>query len=503
MQAKIFRASATRSKAAVCPSAALIKLTMPALALGAMGAAWAATDATTMPLTDPQASTAVTLPPIEIVAQPVGTPLVVVTDPKTPRQPLPASDGADYLKTIPGFTSVRNGGANGDAVLRGMFGSRLNILANGNPSLGACPGRMDAPSSYIAPESYDKATVVKGPQTVLYGPGASAGTVLFERVTPRFDKREVRFDGSVVGGSYGRNDQNVDMSAGASEGYARITANHAHSQDYRDAAGNAVQSQWDKWNTNAALGWTPDADTRVELTAGAGDGYARYASRSMDGVHFRRETFGLALDKKRINETIERIEARVFYNQAAHVMDNYTFRQPNPASAKPMRMASQVRRRSFGQRAAGTFRLGEDVKLVAGIDAQVHFLDKRFAVGQKNYADEAWTPRATTSNAGSFGELTWSASDVARVVTGARIDYDRALDKRSTVGSMISSAVNPTHGDDRSHVLPSGFVRYERDLSSLPVTWYAGVGHTERFPDYWELYTPTNGPDGSLTSSPP
>ena len=175
------------------------------------------------------------LPAIEVVASPLSTPLVVVTDPKTPRQPLPASDGADYLKTIPGFTSIRSGGTNGDLVLRGMFGSRLNILANGMSTLGACPGRMDAPTSYIAPESYDKVTVVKGPQTVLYGPGASAGTVMFERVTPRFDKPGMRFDGSLVGGSFGRNDQNIDVTAGTPDVYGRVTANHAHSQDYRTA----------------------------------------------------------------------------------------------------------------------------------------------------------------------------------------------------------------------------------------------------------------------------
>jgi iron complex outermembrane receptor protein len=29
------------------------------------------------------------------------SPLTVVTNPKDPRQPVPASDGADYLKTIP------------------------------------------------------------------------------------------------------------------------------------------------------------------------------------------------------------------------------------------------------------------------------------------------------------------------------------------------------------------------------------------------------------------
>ena len=45
-------------------------------------------------------------------------PLTVVTDPKAPRQPLPAHDGADYLKTIPGFSVIRKGGTDGVPVFR-------------------------------------------------------------------------------------------------------------------------------------------------------------------------------------------------------------------------------------------------------------------------------------------------------------------------------------------------------------------------------------------------
>ncbi|KVN58266.1 TonB-dependent copper receptor [Burkholderia stagnalis] len=479
----------------------MLKLTMPALAASAMTAASAATDAARTADTAAAAPAGVAemLPPVEVVASPLTTPLVVVTDPKTPRQPLPASDGADYLKTIPGFTSIRSGGTNGDPVLRGMFGSRLNILANGMPTLGACPGRMDAPTSYIAPESYDKVTVVKGPQTVLYGPGASAGTVLFERVTPRFDKPGMRFDGSVVGGSFGRNDQNLDVTAGTPDVYGRVTANHAHSDDYKDGNGRTVPSQWDKWNADAALGWTPDDHTRVELTAGGGDGYARYAGRGMDGAHFRRETFGLSFDKRHIGDVLERIEARVYYNEADHVMDNYTLRQPDPTSSMPMRMASEVRRRTFGARAAATFRFGSDFKLVTGVDAQSNRLDSRGAMGRQNYGDQPWDAQATMWNAGAFGELTWYASDASRVIGGARVDYASARDKRPTTGGMMSKA-NPTFDDNRSRVLPSGFVRYERDLAALPVTWYAGIGHTERYPDYWELFSAKRGPDGAVNA---
>ncbi|KVN09521.1 TonB-dependent receptor [Burkholderia stagnalis] len=479
----------------------MLKLTMPALAASAMTAASAATDAARTADTEAAAPAGVAemLPPVEVVASPLTTPLVVVTDPKKPRQPLPASDGADYLKTIPGFTSIRSGGTNGDPVLRGMFGSRLNILANGMPTLGACPGRMDAPTSYIAPESYDKVTVVKGPQTVLYGPGASAGTVLFERVTPRFDKPGMRFDGSVVGGSFGRNDQNLDVTAGTPDVYGRVTANHAHSDDYKDGNGRTVPSQWDKWNADAALGWTPDDHTRVELTAGGGDGYARYAGRGMDGAHFRRETFGLSFDKRHIGDVLERIEARVYYNEADHVMDNYTLRQPDPTSSMPMRMASEVRRRTFGARAAATFRFGSDFKLVTGVDAQSNRLDSRGAMGRQSYGDQPWDAQATMWNAGAFGELTSYASDASRVIGGARVDYASARDKRPTTGGMMSKP-NPTFDDTRSRVLPSGFVRYERDLAALPVTWYAGIGHTERYPDYWELFSAKRGPDGAVNA---
>ncbi|KVP85990.1 TonB-dependent receptor [Burkholderia ubonensis] len=473
----------------------MLKLTMPALAACAATGAARAADAGPAA----QAGAADLLPPVEVVASPLRTPLVVVTNPKTPRQPLPASDGADYLKTIPGFASIRSGGTNGDAVLRGMFGSRLNILANGMPTLGACPGRMDAPTSYIAPESYDKLTVVKGPQTVLYGPGASAGTVLFERTTRRFDKPGMRFDGSLVGGSFGRNDQNIDVTAGTPDVYGRVTANHAHSDDYKDGNGRTVPSQWDKWNADAALGWTPDDHTRVELTAGGGDGYARYAGRGMDGAHFRRETFGLSFDKQHIGDVLDRVEARVYYNEADHVMDNYTLRQPDPTSSMPMRMASEVRRRTLGARAAATFRFGDDFKLVAGVDAQSNRLDSRSAMGRQNYADKPWNAQTTMWNAGAFGELTWYASDASRVIGGARVDYASARDKRPTTGGMMGKP-NPTFDDDRSRVLPSGFIRYERDLTALPVTWYAGIGHAERFPDYWELFSAKRGPAGAVNA---
>ena len=168
---------------------------------------------------------AIELAPLVITGASHHSPLTVVTDPKQPRQPMPAADGADYLKTIPGFNAIRNGGANGDPLFRGMFGSRLNILMAGGQMLGACPNRMDAPTSYLAPENFDQLTVIKGPQSVLWGPGGSAATILFERDTQAFNALGGRVGGSILAGSNGRFDRRIDATAGGSQGYLRVLAN--------------------------------------------------------------------------------------------------------------------------------------------------------------------------------------------------------------------------------------------------------------------------------------
>jgi len=437
--------------------------------------------------------------PTVITAVAPSSPLTVITDPKDPRQPVPASDGGDYLKTIPGFALVRNGGTNGDPVLRGMFGSRLNILTNGGQMLGACPGRMDAPTSYIAPETYDKLTVIKGPQTVLWGPGASAGTILFDREPEHFGELGTRVNASVLAGSNGRFDQVLNAAAGGPQGYLRAIGNQARAGDYKDGNGDSVPSHYDKWNGDVALGWTPDADTLLEVTAGKGDGEARYAGRGMDGAQFKRESLGLRFEKSNIGEVLDKIEAQVYYNYADHVMDNYSLRTPSGTGMMAGPMASNVDRRTLGARLKATWRW-TDWQLIGGVDAQTDEHRQRSSMGINTYEGLPRNKDAEFHNYGLFGELTWYAAERDRLISGARLDRASVKDFRQRIGSGMSAQPNPTADQTRSDSLPSGFVRYEHDLADSPTTLYAGLGHTERFPDYWELFSPNSGPNGSLNA---
>lgn len=445
----------------------------------------------------PHGDPAITLDPLVVTASAPVSPLLWVTDPRLPRQPVPASDGADYLKTVPGFSTVRNGGTNGDPVLRGMFGSRLNILSNDGNLIGACPSRMDNPLSYIAPETYDRLTIIKGPQSVRWGAGASAGTVRFERDTPRFDAPGVRAGGSVLVGSRNRNDQVLDLTAGTPDFYVRANGNRSEADDYKDGDGQVVPSKWRKWNGDVAVGWTPDADTLLEVSAGAGDAIARYAGRGMDGAAFERTSYAARFEKHNLPGAWDTLQANVYYNEADHVMDNYTLRTPNPSSSMPMPMASNVDRRTRGGRISSEWQW-QGVGLVAGVDAEDSRHRGRSAMGRGTYRQLPKTSDAQFRRQGVFSELTVGVDTRRRWIGGLRLDRAQADDHRRQSGGMMAMP-NPTFGAQRREWLGSGFLCWERDLrDGLEV--YAGLGHSERMPDYWELFSPDVGPVGSVNA---
>ncbi|MCK9490060.1 MAG: TonB-dependent copper receptor [Xanthomonadales bacterium] len=416
-------------------------------------------------------------------------------DPKLPRQPIPASDGADYLKTIPGFNAIRSGGSNGDPVLRGLSGSRLNLQVGDGALVGACPARMDNALSYVSPQTWDRVTVVKGPQTVLWGPVGITGTVRFERDPPRFAEPGWQLEGSLVGGSRDRFDQVIDAAAGTARGYARLSGNHGEAADYRDGNGDLVPSRWRKWNTDLALGWTPDANTVIELSVGNGDGEARYAGRGMDGSQFKRNSTGLRLQRVNPGSTLAEIEAALFQHHVDHVMDNYSLRRPDPHGPMPMAMVHAVDQRSTGGRAALTWSWPQ-LELVTGIDQQDSRHRDRGGAGIDAHLGQPWTPDALFSQYGAFAEASLEGDGPGRWVAGGRLDRVRVRDLRSGSGHMPHAS----SGQRRAESLTSGFLRYEHTPQQRPLGFNIGVGHAARMPDYWELFSANQGPDGSVNA---
>jgi iron complex outermembrane receptor protein len=371
---------------------------------------------------------------------------------------------------------IRKGGTDGDLVFRGAAASRLNILLDGAQILGGCGGRMDPPTAYIFPESYDRVTLIKGPQSVIYGMGASAGTALFERKLGGFDKEGGgKATLALTAASFDRLDRFLDVRAGNESFYAQGVFSAAKSGDYKDGDGKKVHSRYERESVSAALGWTPSKNTALEISGVKSEAEAAYADRGMDGSAFDRENYAIKFESSEIGDVLYAIKAQAYHNYIDHVMDNYSLR-----SGAAMAMASNPDRKTEGGRLEFTFALGEDASLITGADAAINLHRSRSGSPKgamsNAYDENDYAKNALFKDYGLFGELTrqFGASDT--LIVGARADAWDAEDKRET---------GATAGKERTETLFGGFVRYEGGFLDDGV-WYAGFGRSERAPDFWE-----------------
>lgn len=420
-----------------------------------------------------------TLDEVIVTGYRTATPLTLSTDPQRPRQPIPAADGAGYLKTIPGFSVVRKGGLGGDPMMRGMGGSRMVMDMNGGGMSGGCPNRMDPTATYAFPETFSRIIVNKGPQSVRYG-ASVAGSVIFERETERFEKPAMRGSISVLGASSHRFDDLVDVTAGGKEGYARIIQTRNYARDYADGSGRRIHSGYGRHSLTGIVGLTPDPDTLFEVSYDRSRGWAKYAHGKMDGSQFDRDSYAVKFERAHLSPVVEKLTLNFNHDTIDHIMDNYTLR---PAGMRAM--GTDVKRVQYGVRAVTDLRFSPQTTAAVGIDLRrdAHY----FAEAHKRLKG-AFNNDMDIGTFGIFLEYNRDLTERSRLLTGLR--YDRTETDyhnarfRNGMGTLTRNLVPGSASD---HAV-SGFVRWERTAEKQPLTFYVGLGHAERPADYWEAY---------------
>ncbi|MDR2673566.1 MAG: TonB-dependent copper receptor [Opitutaceae bacterium] len=469
---------------------------------------------------DPFTDEIVRFAPFVINAAADDSPLVTTLDTRAAARPGPAQDGAGIVRAIPGLTVSRKGGAGGEILLRGAAGSRLDILVDHETLLGGCPNRMDPPTAYIFPGDFEAVTVIKGPSTVLHGPGNTAGVVLFKSAVPRFDAPGALADLSAGFGSWGRNDQNLSLAAGAAGFYIKADASRTAADDYRDGDGDPVHSRYDRSGARLALGWAPGENTLVEIHGGLAQGEAAYAHSGMDAAALDRTNAGIRFEKTKIGALVDALEASAFYNFADHVMDGFSLRAPSGMMGT---MASNVAQELWGGRAAATLAPAETTRLTLGADFLLGGHNSRSGTTTVSYKTKARVRDASIGTAGLFAEARRDFGEQNRLVAGARLNTWSARDHRPPLtetdggggmgggmggGGGVTYAGSATGGQKRRETLPAAFIRHElKDALAPGLTLYANLGHTTRAPDYWELFrasgAPASDPDNSVFLAKP
>jgi iron complex outermembrane receptor protein len=156
----------------------------------------------------------------------------------------------------------------------------------------------------------------------------------------------------------------------------------------------------------------------------------------------------------------------------------------------PGRSVSNPDRRTTGGLAQLVLTPAAPARVTVGLDTQRNTHSVR-STSNELTAPFAANPRlrdAAFQQSGAFAESALTLASDQRLYAGARLDHWRATDERAAVAlSMMSTAANPGAGHTRTSDLASGFARYERDIASSAATVFAGLGRTQRFPDYWEI----------------
>ena len=409
-----------------------------------------------------------------VTAPAMNAPLAVTIDAKAPQQPMPANDGAAFLKTTPGFNVIRKGGTSGDPVFRGQAASRLNLVMDGMAFGGGCGSRMDPPTAYIFPESYDAVTIIKGPQTVAHGAGHSAGVVLFEKT----DKPAEGFSGdlSLLSSTWNRTDALADVHWGNAQGFIELSASHAESDDYEDGAGNKVHSAYERHSGSVRVGYTPSPLTELSIDYTQSEAEAAYADRGMDGAVFDRESYGFTARHQGISEHLKSAEVRAYHTYIDHVMDNYSLRDKPPMMGY---MVANPDRSTDGVNVTLDWHVSDTQSLTTGLVWQRDEHSNRSMMGMTQAMAGTYTskPRLVdlkTESVGVFAELEQQLGEQARWISGLRVD-DWDADRLGLTAQVSAS-----------ETLLAAFTRFEYDLASDSVTTYFGIGYTERPMDYWE-----------------
>lgn len=171
-------------------------------------------------------------------------------------------------------------------------------------------------------------------------------------------------------------------------------------------------------------------------------------------------------------------------------MDNFTLREGTPAAK---RMVSNPDRETRGAKALAELTPGAADRVTAGVEWQSnqHTLRATMNQAMMPYESKPRMDDASFTYGGIFGERVHTVRNDLRVVSGVRADRWRARDERRTLalgtGPMAMAIPNPEAGRVRTETLPGGFARLEHDLRGGTAV-HAGIGHVERFPDYWELF---------------
>ncbi len=408
-----------------------------------------------------------------------------------------AGDAAEALRNEAGVSASRMGGHGLDLIIRGQSQTQLNIVSDGAYTHGGCPNRMDPPTAYTPLDTYDQVTIIRGAQTVQHGGGGSGGTVLLERETAPFSEGEAVRGRVYVGGRSNSDtvQAGADVAAGTDKFYARGQAHYQDADNYQDGDGNTTRSAYQSQTGALMLGYRPNKDGLIELSAEANRiDDALYAGAGMDSPKSDNDALRLHYEQNFQHETWHKVSADVYQTDVEHVMDNFSLR----SLTAPMKMQTDSSSTTRGGRIVGAFFSNQDWLWTVGVDYQENQRDALRMAGMPmadvlTMQQALLWPDVELAQSGMFSEVELPLSEVQLLKLGLRYDYVQAKAQAANrvVGSSSPNALYQQYygvsADQHTEHNLGGFARFSQQLNAQ-VTAFASISRAVRTADATERY---------------
>jgi len=408
-----------------------------------------------------------------------------------------SADLAEALtRNVPGISLVRRSGIANDIILRGQKKDNINILIDNAKIYGACPNRMDPPTSHVRTNTIDSIEIIEGPYDV-ENFGTLSGAV---KVTTLQPSEGLNGEVSLNAGSFNYLKAAATVSGGNDKIRFLLSASNESSDQYKDGDGNTFADQIDNANptTNpmmdprykdeyrdidayeksAFLGklyfnLTENQELRLSYTANRSDDVL-YPSSPMDALFDDSNILNIEYTAKDLARFSKSLDVQYYSSDVEHPMSNFYRIASGPDSANEL--ISYLTTDTQGVRIKDSFDINSSSELTLGIDTSLRNWDgayegkgtRAMLTGNKSIDD------VDTENAGVFAEIENRYSNLS-IKAGIRLD-DTSITPAGSLGQQ---------SNDYSGVGANVFANYQADANTR---YFAGVGSASRVPDARELY---------------
>ncbi len=412
-----------------------------------------------------------------------------------------SADLADALtKNVPGVSLIRRSGIANDIILRGQNKDNINILMDDAKIYGACPNRMDPPTSHILTNNIESIEIIEGPYDV-ENFGTLSGAV---KVRSKKPEEDLHGEISLNMGRWNYQKTAMTLSGGNEKVRALVSLSDESSGQFRDGDGNDFAEQieainpavpngvkykdkfrnMDAYDKKTFMGklyvnLIDNHELAISYTANRSDDVL-YPSSKMDAMYDDSNILNLEYSIKNLGEFSKNLEFQYYDSDVTHPMSN-RYRNVSGPNAQ-FELISKLTTRMQGFKVKNAFDISSTMEGLIGIDTSKRNWDGEYLGTMTvpgsmppvriNVTGRASIDDVDTDNTAIFGELEKRYQDFT-LKLGARYD-DTSI---SPDGSQ----------EDNDYDSFSAFVQGTYEYNET-TNFFGGIGKATRVPDARELY---------------